>query len=448
MKLPKLVGHIFIFVFFAILVPTSTKAYSVLTHEALIDASWDKNILPLLKYKYPAASNEDLRLAHSYAYGGCLIADMGYFPFGSAYFTNLAHYTRSGDFVENLISEAENLNEYAFALGSLCHYMGDKYGHSLATNRTVPIVYPETRKKFGPVVTYEEDHISHSRVEIAFDVLQTARGNYANQGYHDFIGFNVARPVLERAFLKTYGQDINLVFGDLGLAIGTFRWSVKSLLPTITRTAWVIKKNDIKKLNPGMTSRKFHYHMSQKAYNKEFGEQRQKPGFKAQALSVFIRIVPKVGPFKVFKFKDVGPEGEKLFIQSFDTVLNHYHAALAKLYNGRVELPDVDYDTGKPTMMGEYGLADQTYGDLIDKLQDTKFAGLTAPLKNNIVGFYDKADSTFFAKKYPGNWKKTYTDLQNIKGAPIIKLDSLKDSKGIYYKLNEPADTATTKVKR
>jgi hypothetical protein len=242
--------------------------------------------------------------------------------------------------------------------------------------------------------------------------------------------------------LKTYGQDINLVFGDLGLAISTFRWSVKSLLPTVTRTAWVLKKNDIKKSNPTATSRTFHYHMSKKDYYKEFGTARQKPGFKAQLLSVFFRIVPKVGPFKVLKFKDVGPEGEKLFIRSFDTVLVHYRETLGKLYNGSIALPDVDYDTGKLTAMGEYGLTDQTYGDLIDKLQDTKLIDLTAPLKNNIIAFYGNADSTFFAKKYPGNWKKTYTDLQAIKAAPTVKMDSLKNAKGVYYKLNEPTDTA------
>src|SRR6202011_1279111 len=108
------------------------------------------------------------------------------------YFTNLSHYVRSGDFVEALISESQNLNEYAFALGSLCHYMGDKYGHSLATNIVVPKTYPKTGQKFGPVVTYEEDPASHSRVEISFDVLQTARGNYATQVYHNFIGFEVS----------------------------------------------------------------------------------------------------------------------------------------------------------------------------------------------------------------------------------------------------------------
>jgi hypothetical protein len=425
---------------FVLLKPSSSKAYSVLTHEALIDASWDKNILPLLKLKYPKANDEELTKAHAYAYGGCLIADMGYFPFGSVYYTNLSHYVRSGDFVEALISEAENLNEYAFALGALCHYMGDKYGHSLATNLVVPIVYPEMKEKFGSVVTYEENHIAHSRVEISFDVLETAKGNYASHNYHDFIGFEVARPVLERAFLKTYGQDINDVFGDLGLAIGTFRWSVKSLLPTITRTAWVLRRNDIKKQNPSANSHMFHYRMKKKDYIKEFGEQRQKPGFKAVVLSFLVRFLPKVGPLKALKFKDPGPEGEKLFIRSFDTVLVHYHEQLAKLEHGKISLQDVDYDTGRPTTIGEYGLADKTYSDLVLKLEGNKFNNLTAPLKKNILDFYNKTDTTLLAEKYSKDWKKTYTAIQDIKTARPVKQDSLKTSKGVYYKFNEPED--------
>ncbi|HAL81444.1 MAG TPA: hypothetical protein DCO83_03760 [Mucilaginibacter sp.] len=427
-----------------LLYPLQSKAYSVLTHEAMIDASWQKSILPLLKYKYPQATDDDLKKAHAYAYGGSLIADMGYFPFGSEYFTNLSHYVRSGDFVEALISESENLNEYAFALGALCHYMGDKYGHSLATNIVVPKVYPKIGEKFGPVVTYGNDHSSHSRVEISFDVLQMARGNYASQNYHSFIGFEVSRPVFERAFLKTYGQDINSVFGDLGLAISTFRWSVKSLLPTVVRTAWVIKKNDIKKLNPSANSHNFHYRMKKRDYYAEFGKARQKPGFKAEVLSFFIRVLPKVGPLKALKFRDVGPEGEKLFIRSFDTVLVHYGAALARLRNESVILPDIDYDTGKPTAIGEYELTDDTYADLVDRLNDTKFDNLTDPLKQNILTFYNKIDTVALAQRYPGYWKKTSIALQGIQLAKPVKVDSLKTDKGINYKLNEPVDS--TKV--
>jgi Zinc dependent phospholipase C len=422
---------------FLLIKPSSSMAYSVLTHEALIDASWDKYIKPLLKEKYPSATDDDIKKAHAYAYGGCLIADMGYFPFGSAYFTNLAHYVRSGDFVEALISESQNLNEYAFALGTLCHYMGDKYGHSLATNITVPLTYPKMEKKFGHVVTYEEDHASHSRVEISFDVLQTARGNYATTAYHDFIGFEVSRPVLERAFLKTYGQDINSVFGDLGLAISTFRWSVKSLLPTVTKTAWVLKRNDIQKLNPSANSHSFHYKMKKKEFYKEFGKARQKPGFKATVLSFLVRVLPKIGPLKALKFKDVGPEGEKLFIRSFDTVLVHYSAELAKLHTGKINLQDVDYDTGNPTMPGEYGLADKTYGDLLVNLDKNKFVDLTKPLQQNILDFYNKADTAQFALKYPKDWKKTIAAFQEIKAATPVKMDSLKNAKGEYYRLNE-----------
>jgi hypothetical protein len=437
--------YLLILLAFVFFLPKSTRAYSVLTHEALIDASWDKHILPLLKHKYPNATADELLKSRAFAYGGCLINDMGYFPFGSVYYTNLSHYVRSGDFVEALISEAENLNEYAFALGALCHYMGDKYGHSLGTNLVVPIVYPEMKEKFGKVVTYEEDHTSHSRVEISFDVLETAKGNYASHNYHDFIGFEVARPVLERAFLKTYGQDINDVFGDLGLAIGTFRWSVKSLLPTITRTAWVLRKNDIKKQNPSANSRMFHYRMRKKDYIKEFGGQRQKPGFKAVLLSFLVRFLPKVGPLKALKFKDPGPEGEKLFIRSFDTVLVHYHEELTKLEHGKIALQDVDYDTGKLTTIGEYGLADKTYGDLVLKLEDNKFNNLTAPLKKNILDFYNKTDTLLLAEKYPKDWKKTYTAIQDIKTARPIKQDSLKTSKGVYYKFNEPEDKSAGK---
>src|ERR1700761_1340516 len=223
--------------------PRYSKAYSVLAHEAIVDASWQKAIVPLLKQKYPTATAADLEVARSYAYGGALIADMGYFPFGNPYFTNLLHYVRSGDFVENLIAQAQNLNEYAFALGALAHYLTDRYGHSLATNVAVPLIYANDKKKFGNVVTYDEDNTSHKRMEFAFDVLQIAKGNYLPQSYHNFIGFNVARPVLERAFLITYGQDLNKVFSDLTLTIATFRWSVKTMLPALTRTAWIIKKD-------------------------------------------------------------------------------------------------------------------------------------------------------------------------------------------------------------
>lgn len=430
MQTPPIFKCLIIAIALGLLSPLSSKAYSVFAHEAIIDASWEKSILPLLKQKYPNATDSDIKIARSYAYGGSLIADMGYFPFGNPYFTNLVHYVRSGDFVENLLYEAHNLNEYAFAVGALSHYMTDKYGHSLGTNKAVAVVYPKMGQKFGSIVTYDEDNISHKRMEFAFDVLQTARGNYVPQSYHDYIGFNVAKPVLEKAFMKTYGEDINKVFGNLNLTISTFRWSITSLFPSLTRTAWQIKRADIKKANPTARERTFHYRIKRKEYYQEFGREREKPKFKERIYARIIQILPKIGPLKSFRFEAPGPEGEKYFIRSFDTTVLHYGMALNTLQHGdHIDLPNIDFDTGNVTAPGEYGLVDQTYSLMVIKLQEEKFENLTEPLKDNILSFYQKADTTTKSnanKKDKIDWQKTYLGLQQIKAAKAIPIDSLK----------------------
>ena len=366
--------------------PHSCKAYSVLTHEAIIDANWHHTLLPLLKLKFPDASNEELKTAHAYAYGGAVVPDMGYYPFGSKLFTDLLHYVRSGDFVEAILKEAKNLDEYAFALGVLCHYYADNYGHKLGVNVCVPIIYPNMKKKFGDVVTYDENHISHLRTEFAFDVLQTARGNYGSEAYHDFIGFQVAKPVLERAFLKTYGLDVNDLFGDFSKTVGTFRWIVKSFFPTITKAAWAARSNEIKKTFPNATGRHFIYRMNRRNYTHEFG--REKPRFFVKVLSVFLQILPKVGPLRVLNFKVPDAEAENFFIKSFDSTVSHYSSKIEQLQNGKMILTDINFDTGKKTVPGEYGLADKSCAEWLLKLRDKNFYTVSSAIKQNILDFY------------------------------------------------------------
>jgi len=360
----------------------------VLTHEAIIDANWNTVLVPILKKKFPAATDEELKNAHAFAYGGCVMPDLGYYPFGSKLFTNLVHYVRSGDFIENLFKEASNMNEYAFALGALCHYYADQYGHSVGVNRSVPLIYPEMKTKFGDTVTYAEDKISHLRTEFSFDVLQTARGNYAPQAYHDFIGFQVSKELIEKAFQKTYGLDVNGLFGNFDRAIGSFRWSVKELIPSATRAAWKTKRNEIRKLNPSMARRSYVYTIRRQKYFKEFGREKEKATLGESILGFLIRIAPKWGPLKILKFRIPGEDAEKMFLESFDaTVVNYRHEATAAS-NGHIDLSNIDWDTGKKTMQGEYSLADKTYSDWLIKLKEKNFETVTSPIKRNILAFY------------------------------------------------------------
>jgi hypothetical protein len=391
---------------------TTCFGYSVLTHEAIVDANWNAVLLPLIKEKFPAATNEELKIAHAFAYGGCVMPDLGYYPFGSKLFTNLIHYVRSGDFIENLFEVANNINEYAFALGALCHYYADKYGHSIGVNRSVPLIYRDIQAKFGNTVTYADDKISHLRTEFSFDVLQTARGNYASQAYHDFIGFLVSKELIEKAFRKTYGLDVNELFGNFDRAIGSFRWSVKELIPSATRAAWKTKKQEIGELNPSVARHSYVYRIRRQPYFKEFGKDREKSKFGESVLALIIRIAPKWGPLKILKFRIPNEEAEKMFLESFDeTVLNYRHE-VAAIARDHIELSNIDWDTGKKTMQGEYSLADKTYSDWVIKLKEKNFETISSSMKMNILAFY---------KNYPGSgidneqWQQTAAALEELK---------------------------------
>jgi len=365
-----------------------THAYSVLSHESIIDSMWDDTLLKLLQRKFPNATPEELKAAHAFAYGGCIIQDMGYYPFGSRFFTDLTHYVRSGDFVEAMLQNAQNINEYAFALGSLAHYAADNNGHRIGINHAVPLLYPKLQRKFGNEVAYEDDPGAHLKTEFGIDVLQVARGRYVSDRYRQFIGFEVSKPLLERAFLDTYGLKLDDVFGNVDLAIGSYRRGVSSIIPKMTRVAWELKKDDIEKTIPGITREKFLFNLSRASFEQEWGKNYKEPGFGTKVIAFLVRWVPKVGPFRVLQFRTPTPEVEKLYLESVNATLASYRQLLAAEAAGRRDLTNQNLDLGKSIQYGSYKMADETYEKLLEKLSKQKSASVPADLQANIRGFY------------------------------------------------------------
>jgi len=403
----------------ALLAPlsSSSRAYSVLTHEAIIDSAWDTGIKPLLLARFPESTMDDLQSAHAYSYAGSIIQDMGYYPFGSKLFSDLLHYVRSGDYIINLIRESQNLNEYAFALGSLAHYAADTNGHSIAVNQSVPIEYPKLKRKYGKIVTYEDDPTAHLRVEFSFDVLQVARGNYAPKAYHDFIGFKVSKELIERAFRDTYGLEMKDVFKNLDLAIGTYRHTVSAIIPEMTRVAWHLKKDEFTKSQPGLTRRKFIYNISRASYHKEWDGEYEKPGIGARILAFFIRILPKIGPLKALSFKPPTPETDKLFEESFNHTLEMYRTLLREHDSNELQLPDRDFDTGQLTRPGEYRMADNAYAKLAVKLADKDPATVPPDVRNNILAFFKDLNGPYRTKDDPKEWQSTVAAVEKLRAA-------------------------------
>jgi hypothetical protein len=393
----------------------SVHGYSVLSHEALVDAMWDVQLRPLLLERYPAATPDDLKRAHGYAYGGAIVQDLGYYPEGSAEFSDLAHYVRTGDFILALLGDAHDLNELAFALGALSHYVGDVEGHSEGTNVGEPILYPKLAKKFGKVITYEDNPAAHLKTEFGFDVLEVARGNFAPQAYHDFIGFFVAKDLVGRAFHDTYGLELTDLFFNFDLAVAGYRSVASKTIPLATRVAWAQKKKEIARAQPGMTHRRFIYVMKRSSYEREWGKRLQEPNWFEKFLALLLKVIPPIGPLRTLQLKIPTPPVEQLFMASFNSAVNQYAGALEAASKKNLALTDTNYDTGAVTPAGTYWLNDDTHAFWLHKLAEKKFASATPEIRQELLNFYRDPDALNHTKQKPEEWQQTLNELAALK---------------------------------
>lgn len=392
-------------------------AYSVLTHEEVVDLLWNDTIQPLLLKRFPDATPDDLKKAHAFAYGGCLVQDMGYYPFGNKFFSDLTHYVRSGDFIVNLVHEASDVNEYAFALGALAHYSSDNMGHP-TVNESVGLLFPDLRKKYGNEVTYEDNPKAHIRTEFGFDMVQVAKNRYTSDRYHDFIGFEVSKPVLERAFQDTYGIPLKEVIAKEDMAIGTFRRAISKIVPEMTRVALLARNKQLVAETPNFNARKFRYYLSKADYQREWGKGYRRPGFGTRVLAFFLKFVPKVGPFKALDFKIPTRKTEDLYIASVNRTLDNYKSVLREVKANNLQLTNTDFDTGRVTHAGEYKLTDKTYAHLLDQLAKDKFQQVPPDLRQNILTFYKDPGAPLSTKADRAAWDKVQEQLEQLRATP------------------------------
>ena len=394
-------------------------AYSVLTHEEIVDLLWKDEIRPLLLKRFPALTEDQITAAHAYAYGGAIIQDLGYYPFGSKQFTDLAHYVRSGDLVREMLLESQDANEYAFAMGALAHYASDIAGHP-AVNLSVAIEYPKLRAKYGNSVNYAEDRTAHVRTEIGFDMVQVAKSRYASQQYHDFIGFQVSKPLLERVFPVVYGVDLKDVLSHEDLAIGSYRYANSQLIPEMTRVALRTHKKDMMREEPTFAKRKFLYRLSRSDYERDWGKEYTKPGFGARVLAVFMRYMPKIGPFKAMAFKNPTPKTEEMYFKSINSSVDQYRAFLEELRTDSLQLSNINLDTSKKTRAAEYTLTDEAYAKLLAKLSKRKFDRTSPELRTNILEFYSDLSAPIETKKDSAGWQAVLTSLDQLKALTLV----------------------------
>ena len=404
-------------------------AYSVLTHEQLIDLSWNTSIRPLLMARFPGTSEQALDRAHAFAYGGCVIQDLGYYPFGNEFFSDLTHYVRSGDFIGSLLRNARTADEYAFALGALSHYLGDNIGHRYAINLATAIGFPKLAKKFGPVVTYGENHHAHVRTEFAFDVEQLSKHRLAPASYLRHIGLQVSHLLLERAFLETYGLPLNEMLG-MGRrpSFKTYRWSVRSFLPRISYAETVLHRDEFLEDTEGEPLKVYLQRLEKADFQKVWSQYRGKPGFRTYTIALLIRILPKIGPLSNAAICIPDKRTEDLYIRSVNRTAEAFDRILSQLRKQDLEaalLPNRDLDTGEMTRRGKYALTDETYAKLLKNLSKRPENGIPESLREDILGYYAEPNDSDGSKNDWKPDKQLEAELSKLRQMKKLSLASL-----------------------
>ncbi len=401
---------------FAVTVPA--HGYSVLSHEEVVDMAWPQYLLPLLRQRYPGLTAAQIRECHAYAYGGSVIQDIGYYPFGDKEFSDLLHYVRSGEFVDALLRDASTPDELAFALGALSHYYGDTVGH-ITVNLVTGEEYPSLSHRFGRIVTYGDDQTAHLRTEFGFDVVEVAHSQYSQEDYRNFIGFQVAEPLLNRAFEETYGLRIDSVLTNEDLAIVSYRYSVSTLIPRMTKVALLSYHEQIENAAPGFDKRKFLYRMKRTEFEQTYGRQRFHASFGQHLLAGLLHIVPKIGPFRALRLHLPNADQQTEYLASVNTTVDIYEAELKLLTATPVSNPppllEVDFDTGNITSEGEYKLADQTYGWLVEQLAEDGTASLSPSLLADINHFYSSPSAQDALQHKRHKWERLQDALYAVR---------------------------------
>ncbi len=400
----------------AILAPQTCGGYSVLTHQELIDLAWADSIRPLLLERFPGTTDAELRVARAYAYGGCAIQDMGYYPFGEHFFSDLMHYVRTGDFVSALLHEASNVNEYAFAIGALSHYLGDDIGHSRAVNPAVAIAFPELRRKYGRIVTYDESPHSHIRTEFAFDIGQLAKETFAPPGYLRAIGLRVPPRLLQRAFLETYGLRMRELVGHTHPALRSYGKAVRSFIPAISGAEVVLHRNDFPPETANDAYLQFRERLQRAAQERKWERPYDRPRFGSHLLALLIRIVPKWGALSDVAIKVPKPTTEDWYIRSVNHTVDRFQAILGRLRSDpALILENRDLDTGRPVHPGTYPLMDETYEKLVERLTAVPARTIPVALRHDILDYYSNPAAPIVTKKNKKKWKKLNQRLEVLR---------------------------------
>lgn len=430
------------------------RAYSLMTHELLIDLTWQDSIVPLLLSRYPNLTPAELENARAYAYGGCVMQDIGYYPYGNRFYSDLTHYVRTGDFVVSLFRNAHNANELAFAVGALSHYIGDSVGHSEATNIAVPVEFPKLRARYGPSVSYAEGEHQHVQTEFAFDIDQIALHRIAPLSFQRKVGLKVPVHQLALAFYETYGvADFAGYHGSSRFNVREYRFAVHTFIPRIAYAVTLLHRRHEPQEPDSPDDAEIKKEVAEVSAANHWDEYRRKAGFETYMLAGLIFVLPKVGPLKLLDAKGPTEQTEADYMHSVVLCTRAMRVSLHRFtpprpgarnaqkpapaaplpndsradvraeqrqqqFDPQHPLPNRDLDTGHVIQPGGYSLTDQTFAKLLHRLAHNPKQPIPPGIRLEIQAYYADPNAPIETKRNAKRWAQVQADLKTLASMP------------------------------
>jgi len=118
---------------------------------------------------------------------------------------------------------------------------------------------------------------------------------------------------------------------------------------------------------------------------------------------------------RVLQLRTPTPETERMFQASFNTTMDRYRDLLKEEGEGRLKLPNNNFDVGEFTGPGKYFMNDDAHAELLGRLAAQDFADMSPDLRAELLDFFADPNTPYATKRKPKEWSKVETELQRLK---------------------------------
>ncbi len=104
-----------------------------------------------------------------------------------------------------------------------------------------------------------------------------------------------------------------------------------------------------------------------------------------------------------------------MFEKSFNASVDHYRRFLEEEKAGRLRLENINFDVGEPLGPGKYELTDKAEEELVHRLNEDGFQGVSKELRAHLLAYFADKDGATELQKDKKSWARLQVELSKLR---------------------------------